>query len=507
MYKVNDRASEPISLLVLVNGKKLTMELDTGAAVSIISDKTRRSLFSELKLNESSLILKTCTDEQMKVIGQLNVRVKYGDQEEKLVLVVVGGDGPSLLGCNWLKYLRLDWGKIASLPTTHPDSVSALLKRHQTLFNEELGTVTPHKAKLQVQPQATPRLFKPRPLPFAIRDSVGKELDLLEEQGIIEKVSHSDWAAPIVPVPKKDGRFCICGDYKVTVNQVLAVEQYPLPTPEELFATIAGGKCFSKLDLSQAYLQVQLEEDSRNYVTINTHQGLYRYTRLPFSVASAPALFQKLMASVLQGIPGIACYIDDILISAKDEMKNMQLLEEVFTRLENHGFRLKQDKCKFFTSSMEYLGHTIDQEGIRPLPHKVAAIVNAPAPTNVQELRSFLGLLNYYGKFIHNLATIIHPLNELLRADKHWRWSKQCAEAFELAKEQLTSNQLLAHYDPSLPIYMAADASAYGVGAVISHIFPDGSEKPIAFASRTLTSSERNYAQLEKEALSLLCLV
>ena len=124
MYKVNDRASEPISLLVLVNGKKLTMELDTGAAVSIISDKTRKSLFSELKLNESSLILKTYTDEQMKVIGQLNVRVKYGDQEEKLVLVVVGGDGPSLFGHNWLKYLRLDWGKIASLRTTHPNSVS-----------------------------------------------------------------------------------------------------------------------------------------------------------------------------------------------------------------------------------------------------------------------------------------------------------------------------------------------------------------------------------------------
>ena len=150
----------------------------------------------------------------------------------------------------------------------------------------------------------------------------------MEEQGIIEKVSHSDWAAPIVPVPKKDGCFRICGDYKVTVNQVLAVEQYPLPTPEELFAMIAGGKCFSKLDLSQAYLQVQLEEDSRNYVTINTHQGLYRYTRLPFGVASTPALFQKLMDSVLQGIPGIACYIDDILISAKDEMKNMQLLKK-----------------------------------------------------------------------------------------------------------------------------------------------------------------------------------
>ena len=139
-----------------------------------------------------------------------------------------------------------------------------MLNRHQQLFADESGTVKPFKARLQVQPQAAPRFHKPRPVPFAIRAAVGKELDILEQQGIIEKVSHSEWAAPIVPVPKKDGRFRVCGDYKVTVNQVLAVEQYPLPKPEDLFATLAGGKYFSKLDLSQAYLQVLLEEESRD---------------------------------------------------------------------------------------------------------------------------------------------------------------------------------------------------------------------------------------------------
>ena len=302
-------------------------------------------------------------------------------------------------------------------------------------------------------------------------------------------------------MPKKDGRFRICGDYKVTVNQVLSVEQYPLPRPEDLFATLAGGKYFSKLDLSQAYLQVLLDEDSRRYVTVNTHQGLYQYTRLPFGVASAPALFQKLMDSILQGIPGVVCYIDDILISASDQGQHLKTLEEVFRRLEEHGFRLKQAKCELLMPSVKYLGHFIGQDGIRPLPSKVAAIVKAPSPTNVQELRSFLGLLNYYGKFIANLATIIHPLNELLRK---WKWSEDCDKAFELAKQQLSSSQLLTHYDPSLPIHMAADASAYGIGAVISHTLADGTERPIAFASRTLSSSEKNYAQLEKEALALV---
>ena len=155
---------------------------------------------------------------------------------------------------------------------------------------------------LQVQPDASPRFFKPRPVPVAIKASIGKELDCLEQQGIIEKVSHSEWATPIVAVSKKDGRFCICGDYKVTVNQSLPVEQYLLPKPDDLFATLAGGKVFSKLDLSQAYLQVQLDEKSTPYVTINTHQGLYHHTRLPFGIASAPALFQKMMDRVLQGM-------------------------------------------------------------------------------------------------------------------------------------------------------------------------------------------------------------
>ena len=155
--------------------------------------------------------------------------------------------------------------------------------------------------------------------------------------------------------------------------------------------------------------------------------------------------------------------------------------------------------------SIEYLGHIISQDGIQPVPTKVTAILNAPKPINVQQLRSFLGLVNYYyGKFIPNLATLLHPLNGFLRADRKWKWSPECDKAFQDAKDQLTSAKVLTHYNPTLPIVTAADASAYGMGAVISHVFPDNSEQPIAFASRTMTTSEKNYAQLEKEALALV---
>ena len=163
----------------------------------------------------------------------------------------------------------------------------------------------------------------------------------MEKAGILEKISHSEWAAPIVTVPKKDGTYRICGDYKVTVNSALDVDQYPLPNPTDLFASLVGGQNFSKLDLSRAYQQLLLDDDSKNFTTINTHQGMYRYTRLPFGIASAPAIFQRTMDSILQGIPNVICYLDDILVTGTDDQAHLQNLKAVLHRLEECGLRVK----------------------------------------------------------------------------------------------------------------------------------------------------------------------
>ena len=240
------------------------------------------------------------------------------------------------------------------------------------------------------------------------------------------------------------------------------------------------------------------------YATINTHRGLYQYTRLPFGVASALAIFQQVMDTILQGIPHVLCYLDDILVTGVNDEDHLSNLQAALQRLEEHGFRLKQPKCEFMRLSVEYLGHRIDAEGLHATPSKLQAIVDAPALKNVPELRSFLGLLNYYGKFIANLAMMLHPLNSLLQQDRKWEWTSECSQAFQQAKEALSSSHVLVNYGPALPITLAGDASAYGIGAVISHTLPDGSERPIALASRTLTTSERNYAQIEKEALLLI---
>ena len=302
---------------------------------------------------------------------------------------------------------------------------------------------------------------------------------------------------------KEDGSVRICGDYKLTVNLAAETETYPLPRIEEIFASLSGGKSFTKLDLAHAYNQVELDEEAKKLTVINTPKGLYQYNRLPFGVASAPAIFQRTMENILQGIPRVSVYIDDILVTGATDEEHLQNLEEVLSRLQAAGARLKQKKCSFMLPSVEYLGHRISEAGLQPTNKKVHAIQAAPPPTNQSQLKSFLGLINYYCKFLPNLSHTLSPLYRLLQTRATWEWGEEQQAAFDAAKAQLTADRILAHYDQSKPIILACDASPYGLGAVLSHLV-DGEERPVAYASRSLAPAEKGYSQLEKEALAII---
>ena len=206
----------------------------------------------------------------------------------------------------------------------------------------------------------------------------------------------------------------------------------------------------------------------------------------------------------MQGLPGVIVYIDDILVAGATENEHLRRLDDVLTRLERAGLRAQRSKCQFMKPSVTFLGHRVDADGLHPLPEKVEAVMKAPTPRNVRELKSFLGLLSYYSKFLPNLSSVLAPLYHLLRKDTAWRWSEKEAEAFQHSKELLTSANVLTHFNPSWPLVLACDASAVGIGAVLAHILPDGSERPIGYASRSLSRAERNYSQLEKEGLSCI---
>lgn len=501
LNQVSTKTHQPYLVDLELDGKSLVMEVDTGACMSLVSEQTFNQLFPQKALKPTNTRLSTYSGQPITALGEIEVVVTYQAQQVKLPLMVVTGTGPSLLGRNWLSTIRLNWKAIGSISSY--TSLTRLLEKYSTVFKSGLGKLIGHEAKLQVDPGAQPRFCKARTIPYAMKRKVEAELERLQKEGIIQPVQYADWAAPIVPVWKADKESIrICGDFKVTVNQASKLDRYPIPKIEDLFSGLAGGKTFSKLDMSQAYQQIPLAEESRKYVVINTHRGLFQYNRLPFGVSSAPGVFQRVMESLLQGVPHVVVYLDDILVTGPTDEEHLAALEEVFKRVQDAGLRLKREKCTFMASAVAYLGHKIDSQGLHPLPDKVRAVQEAPTPGNVTELKSYLGLLSYYSKFLPNLSTVLAPLYQLLRHNQKWEWRKPQATAFIDSKRLLLSSQVLVHFDPKLEIRLACDASNYGIGAVLSHIMPDGTEKPVGFVSRTLNDSEKKYSQIEKEALA-----
>ena len=441
-------------------------------------------------MRSTKVKLKAYNGVQIQVYEEVWLPVVYDQQKRVLPLIVVDGDGPPLLGRNWLKELQLNWHNIFLVSKT--ETLSEILRRHDKVFNKGLGTIKGFKADIKLQDDANSVFCKAQPVPYALCQKVQEELDPLESQGVVKKVEQSDWASPIVCVPKKGGSISICGDFKVPINRVLLDDPYPLPDAEDVFATLGGGTLFSKIDLSNACQQKELTADSQHYLTVNTHKGLYAYQRLTYGIASAPAIFQSTMDQILQGMDKVRCHRDDILIL---------ILDEVLTRLEKHGILAKRSKCEFMVLSVEFLGYRVDREGQHPTDEKIPPIKGALSSKNVAELRSSLGLLNYYGNFIPNLSTLLQLLHELPRKGVKWAWTEESEKAFVCSKSELVTVKVLVPYDEKI---LACDASPYGVGVVISHVMDDGEERPIAFASRTLTKSERNYLQIEKEALGIV---
>ena len=251
------------------------------------------------------------------MLGTVDVVVKYGDQTATLPLLVVKGEGPSLLGRNWLGALKLDWHEIFWL---HNTSLKEVLDKHKAIFEPGLSKVTEYEAKILLDPGATSKYCKACSVPYFYQDKVEKALDRLVEEGMLEPVEYSEWASPIVAVLKLDKQsVCTCGDFKQTINPVSKLDRYPIPKVEDLFAKLSKGKRYTKLDLSQAYLQVPIDEETKKLLVVNTPKGFLCYTRLPYGVSSAPGIFQYLMENVLHGIPNVIVDIDILVMGANDD--------------------------------------------------------------------------------------------------------------------------------------------------------------------------------------------
>ena len=260
------------------------------------------------------------------------MNVCYDGVEYSLPLLVVSGKGPALLGRNWLEKIKLNWPK---------SDWKRFCKNMLSCLRRGLELYKPTKAKIDIDPTATPIFHKARPVPYTLREKIERDLERLERARTIEPVQYSEWGTPIVPVMKSDGTVRVCGDYKLTVNKVSKLDDYPIPKLDGQYTKLVGGQTFTELHLSHAYEQMLLDENSKEFLTINTHKGLYRYNRLP----SAPGIFQRTMEGLLQEIPLTGVLLDNILITGPSTEEHLDNIEKVLRRHSEAGLRLKAVKC------------------------------------------------------------------------------------------------------------------------------------------------------------------
>lgn len=495
---------------VLLNGITCTLQYDTGADLTIITEQAWESI-GKPNMNTLDFPPNDFQQNPIPILGVVPLQITFRG-------VTLGGNclvaraHTSVFGSDWSDLFDL-WdspistfcNKISTAVVVDgKDFVAHLKDRYSTVFQDGLGQCTAVEVRLTLRPGSQPIFRQKRTVPFHVMPLVEQELERLQQSGIITPVTFSRYAAPIVVVKKPNGGIRICGDYSTGLNDSLQQHEFPIPTPEKIFASLSNCSIFSQLDLKDAYMQLVMDKDSRDLLTINTHKGLFSFNRLVPGVRPAAGIFQETIESMLSGIRNIVIYFDDLLVATKDMQDHQDTLRAVFERLEQFNMRVRLDKCAFFKDQVRYLGIIVDSKGQRPDPDKVSAIKDMPAPTNVPELRSFLGAITFYGRFIQSMSTLRAPLDMLLRKDVPFQWTKDCKEAFQRFKDILTSELMLAHYDPSLPITIAADASSTGIGAMAYHTYPDGSIKAFYHVSKRLSPTQSRYAQIEKEALAII---
>ena len=396
----------------------------------------------------------------------------------------------------------------SELTREEQERVKKLLVKYQDCFMEpdgKLGKTSLVKHKIDTG-DSTPIKQRFRNPPVHLREQVDKEIDRMLDTGEIEP-SSSPWSSPLVIVKKKDGSIRVCVDYR-KLNDCTKKDAYPLPKIEECLDSLSGAKWFCTLDLQSGYHQVGMDEEDKLKTAFSTRRGLFQFTVLPFGLSNAPAVFERLMELVLNGLQWERCilYLDDVICFGKSFNEALSNLELVLQRFKDANLRLKPSKCKLFQRSVEFLGHIVSDKGVSCDPKKIEAVQDWERPQCVKDVRSFVGFAQYYRKFIRNFSAIATPLYELTKKKVKFQWSQKCEEAFQLLKRKLVEAPILAYPTREDTFILDTDASLFGIGAVLSQQ-QNGEERVIAYASKTLSSTQRNYCTTMRELLAVVVFI
>ena len=490
------------SVSIVLNGTPLVMKVDTGADVTAISTAQYDSLQDAPVLTSSDRALRGPNGIGLQVLGKFAATIRQdtpdSPQSSSTDVYVVDDLNTALLGRPAIETLGILQPPANVLAT----SVQDIHDQFPTLFTGIGSFGTPHTIRLRdgAQPYS---LSSARRIPIPLEPKVIEALQSLESSGVIRRVTEpTEWCAGLVVVQKRNGDVRLCGDF-TRLNPAIRRERHIMPTTDRLLARIGDAKVFSKLDANSGFHQVPLTESSQLLTTFITPIGRFCYTRLPFGISSAPEYFQKQMSDLLSDLPGVLCMVDDILTFGATEEEEDRNLQSVLSRLAARGVTLNTDKCLFHQRRISFLGHLIDSDGIRPDPEKIRALQDLPVCKDVSAVRRLLGMATHLGKFIPDLSTITQPLRALLVKGTPWTWSESQQTAFDHLKRTLSAHPVLAPYSPDRESTVSADASSFGLGAVLLQTQADGSQRPVSYQSRSLTPAETRYSQIEKEALAV----
>ncbi|UYV81408.1 K02A2.6-like [Cordylochernes scorpioides] len=485
---------KPWKELIYIQGHPVDIKLDTGADVNILPVSLIKEWPNMPLLETADCKIYTYTGQQIPVVGKclLDCKTKYACR--KVTFLIVNNSAVPILGLD--ECVKLNLVKRVETISDISVTLTGLLDEYKDVFKGN-GHLS-YTYDIKISDKAEPKICPARRLPRALLQPVKEELFKMEEDGIIEKIEEPTvWAHPMVVVRKPSGKYRICIDPR-ELNKWVLREHYTLPAPENILAEIPKAKFYSVLDAKSAFWQVPLSENTSKYLVMSTPFGRYRFLRLPFGISSAPEIFQKIMHKIFCDIPNVVCYIDDLLIWGNSIEDHNSTLKKVLDLARESKLKLTLNKLQMATGEVKFLGHTISQEGILPDQDKVRAIQNMQIPKNKQELQRILGTVTYLAKFIPDLSSNTSNMRNLLKKDIIWNWNIAADQELNFIKTLLTSPPVLRHFDPNEPLELFADASKDGLGAILMQ-----KEKPLSYASASLTSPQKHYSQIEKELLAL----